>query len=98
MSIQPWTLVGLLASVRFSLVADPSPGLLPRVMQPFARRDLVPDGLEARIQGGEMRIEVALAAMPAEMVHLVEGNLAAIVGVTRVLLSQEVTGRVARAA
>ena len=40
MSYEPWTLVGLHASVRFSLVADALPGLLPRLLQPFAKRDL----------------------------------------------------------
>ena len=30
-------------SVRFMLDADPEPGLLPRLLQPFAKRDLTPD-------------------------------------------------------
>ena len=30
-------------AVRFMLDADPDPGLLPRLLQPFAKRDLVPD-------------------------------------------------------
>ncbi len=98
MSLAPWTLVGQLSSARFSLVADPCPGLLARVMTPFARRDLVPEGVEARLSAGTMRIEVSLAAMPAEMVHLVAGNLGQIVGVSSVVVRQEVTGRVRRAA
>jgi len=36
--------------------------------------------------------------MPAEMVHLVEGNLRQVVGVTAVSLRQEVTGTVRRQA
>lgn len=105
---QPWTLVGLLAAVRFTVTADPDPGLLPRLLQPFAKRDLTPDLFEARLtdvppsgappSGGVMRIDIALAAMPAEMVHLVLGNLGQIVGVTAVTHRQEITGQVSRRA
>jgi hypothetical protein len=98
MSLEPWTLVGLHASVRFSLVADACPGLLPRLLQPFAKRDLTPDGLEAKCADGAMRIDIAMAAMPAEMVHLVQGNLAQTFGVRSVTLRQEITGSVRRRA
>ena len=98
MSLEPWTLVGQHASVRFTLVADASPGLLPRLLQPFAKRDLTPDALESRRVDGALRVEIAMAAMPAEMVHLIEGNLAQVVGVRSVTRQQEVTGRVQRRA
>jgi acetolactate synthase regulatory subunit len=70
--------------VRFLLEADPSPGLLSRVLQPFARRDLVPDQIHARHAAGLMRVELMMDAMPAGMVALVEGNLRQIIGVRRV--------------
>ncbi len=92
MSHEPWTLTGLYASVRFSLLADADPGLLPRLLQPFAKRDLTPDGFEATRDGEDMRIEISMAAMPAEMVHLVEGNLRQVVGVRQVTQRQEITG------
>ena len=98
MSNQPWTFVGLLAAVRFTVTAEPSPCLLPRLLQPFAKRDLTPDLFEARLSGGAMRIDIALAAMPAEMVHLVLGNLGQVVGVTGVAHCQEITGQVSRRA
>jgi len=66
----------------FAVSAEPSPGLLPRLLQPFARRDLVPDHVIARREGAAMRVEIALDAMPAGMVHLVAGNLSQVVGVT----------------
>ena len=97
-SQQPWALVGLLAAVRFTVTADPAPGLLPRLLQPFAKRDLTPDVFEARLTGATMRIDIALAAMPAEMVHLVLGNLGQIIGVTAVTHRQEITGQVSRRA
>jgi hypothetical protein len=98
MSTEPWALVGLLASVRFTLVADAAPGLLPRLLQPFAKRDLIPDLFEARATGGTVRIDISMEAMPAEMVHLVAGNLQQTVGVRSVTHRQEITGTVRRRA
>lgn len=66
------------------LDAETSPGLLPRLLQPFARRDLSPDRMWAHRNDGVMHVEIAMDAMPAEMVHLVEGNLRQVVGVQRV--------------
>jgi len=73
-------------AVRFMLDADASPGLLPRLLQPFARRDLTPDRMWSHRNGAVMHVEIALEAMPAEMVHLVEGNLQQVVGVRQVSL------------
>lgn len=75
-------------SVRFMLDAATSPGLLPRLLQPFARRDLTPDRMWAHRAGAVTHVEIAMEAMPAEMVHLVEGNLRQVVGVQRVFQMQ----------
>jgi hypothetical protein len=45
-----------------------------------------------------VRADIQMAAMPAEMVHVVEGNLRQVVGVVRVACAQEITGQVRRAA
>jgi hypothetical protein len=90
--------VGQHAAVRFTVHAEPQPGLLSRLLEPFAKRDLVPDSFSAQRSGEMMRIEVAMAAMPAEMVHLVEGNLRQVVGVTTLARTQEITGSVRRRA
>ena len=68
-------------AVRFMLDADASPGLLPRLLQPFARRDLTPDRMWSHRNGAVVHVEIALEAMPAEIVSLVEGNLRQVVGV-----------------
>ena len=68
-------------AVRFMLDADAEPGLLPRLLQPFTRRDLIPDRMWSHRAGGIMHVEIALEAMPADEVHLVEGNLRQVVGV-----------------
>jgi hypothetical protein len=73
----------LLLAVRYRVLADADPGLLPRLLQPFAKRDLTPDLMTSRREGQCLRVEFALTAMPAEMVHLVEGNLSQVVGVRR---------------
>ena len=70
--------------VRFLLDADPSPGLLPRLLQPYAKRDLVPDRMWSHRAGDTLHVEIAMEAMPAEVVHLVEGNLRQVVGVRTV--------------
>jgi hypothetical protein len=70
--------------VRFLVDADPSPGLLPRLLQPYAKRDLVPDRMWSHRAGDTIHVEIAMEAMPAEVVHLVEGNLLQVVGVRTV--------------
>jgi hypothetical protein len=71
-------------SVRFLLDTDCSPGLLPRLLQPYAKRDLVPDRMWSHRSGDTMHVEIAMEAMPTEVVHLVEGNLRQVVGVRSV--------------
>ena len=73
-------------SVRFLLDAESSPGLLSRLLQPYARRDLTPDRMWSHRNGAVMHVEIALEAMPEQMVHLVEGNLWQVVGVQQVSL------------
>jgi hypothetical protein len=99
MPFEPWALVGLHAAVRFTLLTEAEPGLLPRLLLPFAKRDLVPDDFCSRRTGdGGLLVEIGMAAMPAEMVHLVAGNLRQVVGVRSVTQTQEITGRVSRRA
>ena len=50
--------------VRFLLDADVSPGLLSRVLQPYARRDLIPDRMWSHRAGDTMHVEIAMEAMP----------------------------------
>jgi acetolactate synthase small subunit len=84
-----------LVAARFTVVADVFPGLLSRMLEPFAKRDLIPDSLRASREGEAMRAEIALQAMPLGMVHLVAGNLGQIIGVRRV---EAMEGRVVRLA
>ena len=81
--------------VRFLLDADASPGLLPRVLQPFARRDLIPDRMWSHLSGDIVHLEISMDAMPEDDAHLVEGNLRQIVGIRQVI---QVRGAERRAA
>lgn len=76
--------------VRFMLDADAVPGLLLRVLQPFARRDLTPDRMWSHRNGTTLHAEIAMHAMPTEAVALVEGNLRQVVGVRSVTLVRPV--------
>ncbi len=71
-------------SVLFTVDALAEPGLLPRLLQPFAKRDLTPDHMQVRREGEMLRVELGMEAMPLEMVHLIAGNLGQVIGVTRV--------------
>lgn len=68
-------------AVRFMLDADAAPGLLSRLLMPFAKRDLIPDRMWSHRAGETLHVEIAMAAMPGDVVHLVEGNLRQVVGV-----------------
>lgn len=70
-------------SVLFTLQAEAAPGLLPRLLQPFAKRDLVPDQVRSRRAGDVLLVELGMDAMPAQELHLVEGNLSQVIGVRR---------------
>lgn len=71
---------------RFLVLAEASPGLLSRLLEPLAKRDLVPDAVHAThdAASGTMRAEMRLHAMPADMVALVAGNLGQVIGVQEV--------------
>ncbi len=70
-------------SVLFTLQAEAAPGTLPRLLQPFAKRDLVPDQVKSRRDGDTLLVELGMDAMPAGELHLVEGNLSQVIGVRR---------------
>jgi hypothetical protein len=70
--------------VRFLVQAEVSPGLLSRLLEPFAKRDLTPDAVQANRLGETLQAEFLLYAMPAGMVHLVAGNMGQVMGVLSV--------------
>jgi hypothetical protein len=73
-------------AARFMLDADEDVGLLSRVLEPFAKRGLVPDRMWSHRGADSMHVEVALHDAPPEMLHLIEGNLRQVVGLRRLTL------------
>lgn len=82
-------------AVRFLLSADAEPGLLPRLLQPFAKRDLIPERVTAQRDGDVLHVEILLHDPEPGYADLVAGNLGQIVGVHDV---RQVRDQVARAA
>ena len=70
--------------VRFLVDADASAGLLSKVVQPFARRDITPDRMWSHRNGETVHLEVAVEQMPKQDIHLVAGNLQQVIGVRSV--------------
>lgn len=75
-------------ALHFDIVADASPGLLPRLLQPLAKRDLMPERLNLCHAAGRMLVEIQLAEIPADVLRLVEGNLRQVVGVHSVMTNR----------
>ncbi|MGH7120391.1 MAG: hypothetical protein ACREFP_15610 [Acetobacteraceae bacterium] len=65
----------------FELLADSSPGVLPRLLQPLARRNLVPQHLAAERADTGIRVRIVLSGVSPGMLSLIEGNLRQVVGV-----------------
>ena len=82
-------------AVQFELVADAEPGLIPRLLAPFAKRDVVPDRVKTGRNGAVIEAILGVDELPAQMVHLIENNLRQIIGVRSLTV---VLGKVARQA
>jgi hypothetical protein len=74
-------------TTRFDLRAEPSPGLLPRLLQPFAKRDVTPDLFQARRMETEMDITITCNDLEPGVAALIAGNLGQVIGVSRVVVT-----------
>lgn len=72
---------------RFDLRAEPSPGLLPRLLQPFAKRDVTPDLFQSRRMEAEMEITITCFELEPGVAALIAGNLGQVIGVNRVVVT-----------
>ena len=84
MSVDPSAASRPSVAVRFMLDADAEPGLLPRLLQPFAKRHLIPDRMWSHRAGAILHVEIAVEAVADDVVPLIEGNLRQVVGVRSV--------------
>lgn len=79
-----------LTTLRYRMTADPDPGLLPRVLQVFAKRSLVPDAVRAErfvlglADDDILSVELHVPAMPEATAMHVAACLRETVGVRSV--------------
>lgn len=71
----------------FTVNAAASPGVLPRLVEPFAKRGLVPGELHSRRHGDTLAVEIRIDGMTAELAEYLAACLRQIYLVDRVLLS-----------
>ncbi|MBL8805285.1 MAG: hypothetical protein JNN22_00450 [Rhodospirillales bacterium] len=74
-------------SVRsYAVVADPDVGLSSRVLEQFAKRDLLPERFLARVEAGLLHVEADCAGMDDVVAEHVRDVLASLVNVRRAAL------------
>jgi acetolactate synthase small subunit len=79
-------------TVCFALSAQSEPGLMSRVLEPFAKRGLVPHRMHAVCGGAggeELVIDIQIAGLEPALVELIAANLRQIVGVESVLTAEK---------
>lgn len=80
----------------FSLNARAQTGVMPRVLELFAKRDLVPSAFVARSAGAdELTIDVQMDGMERELADYVAACMRQIVGVEVVLVAEKRAQRIA---
>ena len=69
----------------FTVQAEVEPSVLPRVLEPFALRNLVPLAVHCRRERSGIRIEVAVAGLEAQVVEHLTRRLGQLIPVETVL-------------
>jgi hypothetical protein len=64
----------------FTLTADAAPGLLPRVLNPFAKRDVMPDSVVAERGGDACHVTVVCNGLDPVDARLIRADLLRLVG------------------
>jgi acetolactate synthase small subunit len=73
----------------FSVHASAEPGVMPRVVELFAKRGLVPASWISRVSGSELTIDLQMPGLDAETAHYIARCLRQIISVDVVLVSQK---------
>ena len=77
-----------LAAVSFTVQARAEPGIMPRVVELFAKRGLVPHRWHSSAAGSALAIEVQMAGLDRELADYIARCMRQIVGVETVLTSE----------
>jgi acetolactate synthase small subunit len=76
------------ATFRYSLLARPEPGVMPRVVELFAKRGLVPLAWHSTASAAALAIEVQIGGLEHEVADYIARCMRQIVGVETVLTSE----------
>ena len=74
--------------VCFSVLARPEPGVMPRVVELFAKRGLVPQKWQSTASGEALTIEVQMAGLGRDLAGYIARSMRQITGVETVLTSE----------
>jgi hypothetical protein len=77
----------LSATACFSVSGEPSPGLMPRILELFAKRGVVPDAFHGRVADGRLSVEVRATGLDEATAAYIGRCLRQIHLVERVLVS-----------
>jgi len=78
-------------TVLFSVQARAEPGVMPRVVELFAKRGLVPHGWQSTAAGSVLTIDVQMGGLGRDLADYIARAMRQIIGVETVLTSE--TGR-----
>jgi hypothetical protein len=75
----------------FALQAEASPGLMARVLELFAKRNLVPARWHANVPPGssDLTMDIQVADLDRDLAHFIARSMRQIVGVSAVLVSMK---------
>jgi len=76
------------ATFRYSLLARPEPGVMPRVVELFAKRGLVPQKWHSAASSSALSIEVQIGGLEHDVADYIGRCMRQIVGVETVLTSE----------
>lgn len=74
----------------FSVTAEPEPGVMPRVLELFAKRGLTPSLWHSRVaQTGELTIDLKMDGMEASLARQIAESMRQVWGVSTVLTAEK---------
>ena len=76
-------------TARFTVTAQAGPGVLPRLLDYYAKRGLVPDRFDAVCDGPRLTVEIEKKDMELELARYIGRCLDRIFEVERVLVTQK---------
>lgn len=82
----------------FSVTAQPSPGVMPRVLELFAKRGLVPTHWHSTVNGAEIAIDIRMQGMEQPLADYIGRCLRQIHLVDRVLVVHDASASAGRTA